>query len=352
MATTVTETIGTDTRDFSTIIAWEAALPSNLVTADEIRIGECYKDSVFTDNDLVINGLTTDGTRYVQLIAAMGERHTGVRGTGVILRSGASSNAAIRVLTEDVRIFFIEIDCQNKTGGMGISVASVSAGVHYYGNNFIYDNDPTDAGQGGISIGDLDARVFIFGNIVINVGGDGIKAASNGVSDIDNNTVYKANQVNSATRDGISVGSGSGTVTARNNIVMDTGSNGKDFEGTYGTASNNLSGDATAPGTSAQASKSSADQFTDLTAGSEDLSLKTGADAIDNGATLASLGITPDILVDLQGNVRGNDGTWDIGALEKPGAPVITGMEPEDLKKDAFKGGAFKRKSFIKRSFN
>lgn len=78
MPTTITETIGTSSRDFSTIGAWEAALPADLVSADQVRIGSCYNDSEFTgvfDTDalVTIEGHTTDGTRYIELTAATGQ---------------------------------------------------------------------------------------------------------------------------------------------------------------------------------------------------------------------------------------------------------------------------------------
>jgi|GEM_PF-2844971 len=72
MPTIVTSSIGTNSRDYSTIQAWEDACPSNLVSEDKVWKGECYNDSEFTGG-VQIGGQTTDATRYVWLTAADGE---------------------------------------------------------------------------------------------------------------------------------------------------------------------------------------------------------------------------------------------------------------------------------------
>lgn len=72
MPTTTTSTIGTSSRNYSTLQAWEDACPSNLVTNDEIWKGECYNDSEFS-SAINISGITTDSTRYVWLTTASGQ---------------------------------------------------------------------------------------------------------------------------------------------------------------------------------------------------------------------------------------------------------------------------------------
>ena len=72
MVTTVVKSIGTASRDYSTLQAWEDAAPANLVTADQVWKGECYNDSTFTAG-VTISGITTDATRYIWLTAAAGQ---------------------------------------------------------------------------------------------------------------------------------------------------------------------------------------------------------------------------------------------------------------------------------------
>lgn len=72
MPTTVTHSIGTASRDYSTLQAWEDACPANLVSADQVWRGECYNDAEFTAG-VTIGGTTTDATRYIELTAATGQ---------------------------------------------------------------------------------------------------------------------------------------------------------------------------------------------------------------------------------------------------------------------------------------
>lgn len=72
MPTTVTSSIGTSSRDYSTLQAWDDAAPANLVTSDQIWRGECYNDSLFT-GALTIAGSTSDATRYKELTCAAGQ---------------------------------------------------------------------------------------------------------------------------------------------------------------------------------------------------------------------------------------------------------------------------------------
>lgn len=64
MPTTVTKVIGTG-GDYTTIQAWEDALPADLVAGDTLQIGEC-KNQTFSES-VTISGQTTDATRYVHL---------------------------------------------------------------------------------------------------------------------------------------------------------------------------------------------------------------------------------------------------------------------------------------------
>lgn len=76
MTTIVTHSIGTSSRDYSTLQSWEDACPADLTAVDQIWKGECYNDSEFTAAGAVllsINGMTTDATRYVWLTTASGQ---------------------------------------------------------------------------------------------------------------------------------------------------------------------------------------------------------------------------------------------------------------------------------------
>lgn len=74
MATLITKSIGATARDYATIALWEADIPADLTSTDEIWRGECYNDAEFTQSgEIVIDGHITDATRYIELTTATGE---------------------------------------------------------------------------------------------------------------------------------------------------------------------------------------------------------------------------------------------------------------------------------------
>lgn len=134
MPTDVTRTIGTSSRDYSTLAAWEADIPADLVTADERWIGECYNDSEFTDavNHVCdIASHASDATRHIILRAATGEgfrdhankatnplRYDHSVGVGVQHSDTTTSNkSAVRVAgTAFVQIFGLQLKSRSRYG--------------------------------------------------------------------------------------------------------------------------------------------------------------------------------------------------------------------------------------------
>lgn len=133
MGTTV-KTIGTSSRDYSTLQAWEDASPANLVTDGNIWQGQCYNDSEFTVADvaiLSISGQTVDATHYVELTAAAGQSFqdaVGVRTNalrynvtnGVGIRATSGYNSLVSVSTNYTRMNRLQL----KHDGTGSNVVS------------------------------------------------------------------------------------------------------------------------------------------------------------------------------------------------------------------------------------
>lgn len=167
MPTTVTKSIGTVGRDYSTLQAWEDASPANLVTVDQIWRGECYNDSEFlvAGTALTIAGETTDATRYIELTTATGQSfqdHASVRtnaltynqARGVGVRNTNNYADLIIVGVSNTRISLLQL---NRAGGH-----SVLVGVSGNPGGLIYKdllcltsgNDTNDSGlytSGGLS---------------------------------------------------------------------------------------------------------------------------------------------------------------------------------------------------------
>src|SRR5947209_3758092 len=100
MPTVVTKSIGSaGGRDYSTIALFIAALPANLVTADQQWIGECYNDSEFAiGSALAFSGITTDATRNIILRCASGQSFNDNAGKATnALRYNQTNGVGIRV---------------------------------------------------------------------------------------------------------------------------------------------------------------------------------------------------------------------------------------------------------------
>lgn len=77
----VTGTTATISRAYSSAQTWEDAVPANLVTNDQLWIGEIYKEGAGTNNEwsigaanwLLASGHTTDTTRYLWVRGATGQ---------------------------------------------------------------------------------------------------------------------------------------------------------------------------------------------------------------------------------------------------------------------------------------
>jgi hypothetical protein len=80
------KSIGTASRDYSTMVAWEAACPASLVATDEIWWGQLYPDSVFQEAPFNIQTITVDERRFLKLSCAPAHYHAGVPGTGVVVK--------------------------------------------------------------------------------------------------------------------------------------------------------------------------------------------------------------------------------------------------------------------------
>jgi len=339
---TITKTIGTTARDYSTITLWEADLDNDTpYDAGDDAIGECYADSDFgngsADEAIVFNGGGTLGLNSIELTVASADRHLGIAGNGVrILLSGTSQYVA-NIVT-NIIIDWIEIDCNaqhNRTGFLiapDINVNLIHPMLHGSVVTSLYSN------LWGIDVGsNLDATVNIVRAIVYSLDASAYRSATG----IRSSTTDASAQINflnctvhnikahpsDATRVGYCyefkdyanrkiqncIGTDpTGTANACYNVSAPVNS----------VVDHNLASDTTASGAGSLNSKTSANQYISTVVGSENLHLKTGADAIDAGTDLVA---TPTgIEIDIDGldiNADSSNDPWDMGADEFVGAP-------------------------------
>jgi hypothetical protein len=325
-------------RYYGSIATWEADLDdTGLYVASDDAVGECYKDANFNES-VTINGGRTVNLNSVTLTVPVAERHDGTAGSGMRIVYSTSRQQQIRPISAGTEYYWewTEIDMGNQR----------FSGVDYWArdtgalrNNIVHAAESQFDDLQGVEIRVLENGVTagILNNIVYDMDQDGTTtqtqggihaddAASNTVSlYVYNNTVYKfflSNASNTTDAVGINVDDDTSEIIVKNNISMGTSTAGSgaakdfDFPGTNPDSETNLSGDATADdaGGTHQISKTDTDQFEDVTAGMEDLHLKSGADAIDNGT---NLGTTLGVQFDIDNRDRDTEGdTWDIGADE------------------------------------
>lgn len=319
-------TINKSGEDYNTLTLWEDDVDGDLVTATTQETAECYDDDGTLTDAVTIDGSTTNATYYLKITVPEGDRHDGTAGSGFVMQgTGNSAGGLIYVLdnytvVEWVELTNMSLSATNKTPFINVAY---SQGV-IVRNCLIHDpanKTSTNIVARGIN-GYLDAlwkSNKFYNNIIYNLAYTQLASGYNaygiicsGGSSLYNNTIYNiTNDSGDGLAQGIKVDSvgGLSASSVKNNIIVtisdecivDVGSN---------TFATNLTSDATGNITN----KSASDQFVSITGGSEDLHLKSGADAIDAGT---DLGTGSGVEIDIDGRDRDAEGdTWDIGADE------------------------------------
>lgn len=312
MATTVTKTIKSSGGDYTSLSSFEAALPSSLVSNDEVWVAECYN---FQDTTGVLwSGATTDATRYVRVYApnipGKRERHICKRGTGYRLIVSATTAYAMDVRIDHIRFEGLEIKCSVSGGSAieGLNTLSGSSDVRVE-KCLIYDSntDGLRLGCGNWKIGNN----IVVGNGRYNITCDYKGSGTDGVQRWHNNIF--AGSVDC----GRIFNSTGQSIYGYNNFYHGTSS---DFVGTFTAQSNQASPGGGFAYTVAYSTSSGA-YFVNVTAGSEYLQIKDSSGLTDVGADLSADANYP-ITDDIWGNTR--SGTFDIGAIDTGQPAVIT----------------------------
>ncbi|MBL8025593.1 MAG: hypothetical protein JNL74_04235, partial [Fibrobacteres bacterium] len=285
-------------RFFSTMQAWEDMRDGNLVAASRKEKGVCYKDDTLKTG-VVIDGSTTNETNFMWLTSAQTERHNGVGGTGVVIKPTASGTC-VKIDDDYTIVEWLDI--------VGVNSASFTAAITCNNQGGIVRNTivrNATGNSGGISLSNAawQDTMFAYNNVVYDIPGSGINADGNVPAVIANNTVFGCADY------GIAAGAESNLY---NNIAYGKASSDFTLGAAPKNARNNLSFDATAPGSAALINKNLATQFVDTNAATINLNLKRGADAFRAGD---SAGLSRFFIKDIRDTIR-YYGRWDIGAFE------------------------------------
>ena len=347
--------IGTSSRDFSTIIAWEAQLDNtDYYGKGSYAKGECYDDSDFEINGYInIDGGATVDLGRVVVSAAVGQRHDGtakeVSGSGVRVKFTGGNAAFVINEARNAWVEWIDFDVNDQNVVYGYFPVNIAGGaVRPYQNGIaqclVHNNAGSSADTGSHTVGiwAIGYGKFILNNIVYNITSNGnediygIYSNNQDAVAIINNTVYNlyGQSGGSSNMDevyGIQTG---GTVNAQYSNNISVRMYGADDNYSFGTNAgsepNNLSSDSTAAGTDCITGVDYNDLFVSTSAGAEDLHLKNGAPALRAGIDFGqhfvvwpgeapyetNVPIAGNILnIDIDGRDRDSEGDdWDIGA--------------------------------------
>ena len=178
--------IGTSSRDYSTIIAWEADLDNtDYYGKGSYAKGECYDDTDFELNGYInINGGATVDLGRVVVSAAVGQRHHGKAketGTSCVRVKFTSGNASF-VINEarNAWVEWIDFDVNDQNVVYGYFPVKITGGaVRPYQNGIaqclVHNNSGSSADTGSHTVGiwAIGYGKFILNNMIYNITSNG-----------------------------------------------------------------------------------------------------------------------------------------------------------------------------------
>lgn len=307
---TVTKTIGTSSRDFSTIAAWAAALPANLVTDGNSYVGQCFNDAEFAvTSTITINGNTTDATHTIQLTTGAGQSFRDNAGAQTnALRYNQANGVGIRktnnynqTLTTDADfITFTGLQIATTGGNSPNGLTTTNATGHQIVDFCIVEN-VSGSNTASCVVKGSSAKIR---NSLVVVRGNSTGA---GLALLSGAGAYNCTVVRTGTAGDTGVSSAYASSVVENCALFGftTASSGTI------TGSGNITDQASGPGTSPLVSKTYANQFQNTSDATRDFRLKAGADCLDAGTTDSTNAAN-----DIVGTTRPQGGAYDIGCWE------------------------------------
>ena len=348
---TVTKSIGTSSRDYSTIAAWEADLDSSSIySSGDDAVGELYNDSVFVE-DIDVDGGGSIGLDSITLTSSSleGNRHNGNKGTGATVRRNSASRHLVQFdgnPTVDTMTFsWIEFDGDDDTVSNGNDkqmFKCTGATELYIQNNLIHSfGAGQDSSNNYTFLLEGNKNVFT-NNFVFNIhGGEGhswyvFHGNSSTAREqlIYNNTFYDIDKQSVSTnQEMFAYMDTHASSRIRNNIILDDNLGKIAGAGTKDSSAVNshLCYDAASVTDFTNiVEETHTNAFSSSIKSDPNLHLKSVSTCIDEGV---DLGTTPtNVEIDIDGRDRDDKGdTWDLGADEYAPAS-ITGKRDGFLK--------------------
>jgi hypothetical protein len=318
MPTAIVKSIGSaGGRDYATPQAFEDALPSNLVTADESWTGEMYNDSEFTSKT-DFSGSTTDATRFVKLTTATGQSfrdHASAatnpltydqsKGVGISLSTGYDPTLGISIA--NITVENIQIKRTSSSGAAARVINAENTNTKFVKNCIIL-GEQTNADS--VRFGGSSSIISNFLVIHTHTSRDALQLHNSATAL--NVTAVSPSDV---TATGIGIKSNYGSPIAKN--CASFGFN-TDFDSTWNSSSNYNASDGTgSPGANSVDSLTFADQFEVVTTSGMDFRAKSGNNL--------QAGVA-DLTLDIIGQTRADPptiGAWEFISGGGGGATVV-----------------------------
>ena len=153
----MTQTIKESGGDWSTIAGWLADHEDDLVSANEIQVGELYKraSTDWVESNLSVSLATVDATHYRQLTVVEADRHDGTEGSGTIIDPTASEHVFV-VDEDEFHVDHIAIRDWVGSSSEAFRVNNTNFRLSY---SMIYESGSTD--QDGVYFGANSIEAFI-----------------------------------------------------------------------------------------------------------------------------------------------------------------------------------------------
>tara|TARA_R110000824_G_scaffold215518_1_gene401993 strand:+ start:21 stop:1085 length:1065 start_codon:yes stop_codon:yes gene_type:complete len=324
---TITKTIGTTSRDYSTISAWESDLgDTSIYASGDDAAGDCYADSVFTEN---VNISGSFDLSSITLTAAFPDRHDGTAGSGVVIKPSGTASYLLSAGESNTTVSFIEMN-GNDSAYLGFSSDASETGI-VFRNNLVHNFGSSSDASTDVYIMKNNNSVTFMNNFVFNnTSGSSADlfvhhSSVSYTTLIYNNTYYYNNVGDNSSNDGyIFYGTLNNASSVAKNIIVlrydDSYWNDKHESATlaYWGAVGAITG------VSNVTTDTYGNAFLDTSTSDPDLHLKTGTNFID---AAVDLGTSPtNVEIDINGNNRDTGGvTWDLGAHEFGLSPPSAG---------------------------
>lgn len=329
MPTTITKTIGVG-KDYASIDAWVAGAastyPSGLVAADVIWRGVLYKEGSGTNNEWVIStttttyALTCDATRYYLLEAAAGQSFAdNANKLTNALRYNNANGVSVSVTSNYVWMFSIDpvakLTVRNLQFKLSFKKLNTGDGAVSVDKCII---------ESGVSNNDSQViRSSYITNSLLYAKGSGTRISS-GVQ-LSNATFINSTFIGSGGTHAFTLSNYSSTNNILRNCsffgfitgVVDNTTKISAANSTYNATDLSTFGWV---GTGNLVSKTFANQFENITGGSEDFRVKTGADLINAGTPDATYTSNLDIVGTARSLTTPTIGAWEYASITPPTA--------------------------------